>query len=106
MELSEATFRGFRDELHKIAGTGLSRIGIRPMKAATMAGKKATFPAGAGRFVKKNFMTKMSTRYSGRQVGAAFATGMGAALYGERKAKKAVTDWQTGRELRMQQEGR
>jgi len=106
MELSEATLHAFKDELDKIAGTGLSRTGIRPRTAATMAGKKSYAPSAVKKFVKKNFMTKFSANFGPKALGTAAMAGGALALYGERKGKKAVQDWQTGRQIRQQQEGR
>lgn len=105
MELSEVTFSAFKDELEKIGG-GFTRSGIRPYKADTLL--KQT-----GRFVKKNFRVggaKMKTSaakpgFSGRQVGAAALTGGALAIYGQHKAKKALEDYQTGREIRKAQQG-
>jgi hypothetical protein len=94
MELTEVTLSAFKDELEKIAG-GFSRSGIRPYKADTLL--KHT-----GRFVKRNFMTKKSGVKSTLAIGA---TGAAAALYGERKLKKAVDDYRMGREIRKQQGG-
>jgi hypothetical protein len=97
MELQEATFRAFEDELTKIGG-GFSRSGIRPFKATTLAER-------TGRFVKKNFMTKMSA-FTRRQIFAAAATGGAGALYGQRKLKQMSEDYQTGKQIRQQQMGR
>jgi hypothetical protein len=107
MDLSENTLHAFRDELDKIAGTGLSRVGIRPRTATTMAAKKSYAPSGIKRFVKKNFMNKFSAmRFGPKHIAGATAAGVGLGLIGERKAKKALQDWQTGRAIRQQQEGR
>ena len=97
MELLEATRRGFEDELTKIAG-GFSRTGVRPFSATTLANK-------TGKFVKKNFLTKVSA-LNRRQLLAAATFGAGGAIYGQKKAKQMAEDYQTGKQFRQQQMGR
>ena len=97
MELTDATLRAFEDELTKIGG-GFSRSGVRPFKATTLASK-------TGKFVKKNFMSKVSA-FKPRHVFAASAAGAAGALYGQRKVKQMAEDYQTGKQLRQQQMGR
>jgi hypothetical protein len=79
----------FEDELTKIAG--FARSGRTPFKMSTLAEK-------AGRFVKKAGTAPKTLFTAG-------AAGGVAALYGAKKAKQAVNDYQTGRALRKQQEG-
>jgi len=102
MELTDFTLSAFRDELDKIAASGFSRSGVRPYKADTLLKK-------TGRFVKKQFMKKpgdlMKTGASTKQILTAGAAGAAAALYGERKLKKVVDDYRTGREIRRAQQG-
>lgn len=97
MELSKALRRGFDDELEKISTGGFSRAGIRPFKASTLAGK-------AGKFVKKNFLTKTSGMPK-KPLFAAATAGAAGALYGQRKLRQAAEDYQVGRQLRKQQQG-
>ncbi len=96
MDVVEVTLRAFKDELVKIGG-GFARSGVRPYKASTLA----SIP---GKFVKKQFMTKMSA-LGPRHMFAASAAGAAGALYGRKKVKQMAEDYQPGKQIRQQQMG-
>lgn len=100
MDLTDVTKRAFEDELAKIAA-GWTRSGRTPFTMKTLAGK-------AGRFSKpkRATMVKTSTvpRFTTKQLLTAAGTGAVTGIYGHHQAKKAVRDYQVGREIRRQQE--
>lgn len=94
--------RAFYDELTKIAGTGMARSGAIPKSPHNLA--SASIGTGRAKAGFAKFFKKLAG-YKAKHILAAGAAGGALALVGERKAKKALTDYQTGRMLRKQQEG-
>ena len=112
MELTETTFSAFQDELTKISA-GMSRIGRMPISASKLLSRGSTsrppggaaFSAGGERFVKKNFLSKVSAGYGNKALLTAAVSGVVGGHIGIKKAKKEMDNWKMGRELSRQQQG-
>jgi hypothetical protein len=102
MDLSETMRQAFIDELTKIAG-GMARFGATPVTMANAVQGKGQFMKGRGA---KSLFAKVSAQMTPRNVLTAAGVGGALTLVGQHKGKKMLQDWQTGRQLRRQQEGR
>lgn len=115
MELTDVTLSAFKDELEKIGG-GMARSGRSPLLAGNASSKGFIGRAskGLGKFFKgtgqSSLLKKMGAakppvpRFTGKHIGSAALAGGALAIYGQGQAKKAITDYQTGRAMRKAQE--
>lgn len=102
MNHPETILKAFRDELEKISGTGMSRIGRPPVTVANALRGKGKFFKGMGKTV-LSAAAPAPGKFGYKSIGAAALSGAALGALGLHKGKKMYEDYQTGKAVRQAQ---